>query len=234
MLQYHPLARSISFFLHINSVVAQIKHRKAKVTHKMTVQERITSAAAQNAQLLKTLSKTDYAASAVKQNKAYIAELEAQIVVDTKNVKTLGFKCDKERSEYEMYRDSHVKRLGYRMRGKKEDFQSKTEKEEREYQDALQILIQAKKRLETLQNNPKDAKAIEPELEAVSTRHTAAQTKLDALYNSIFSSPTPDFPAEDAAEEEVRQQQASYDEIQWLVVVRAFRFKEEGSLLLRF
>jgi hypothetical protein len=51
-----------------------------------------------------------------------------------------------QQSVHEMYRDSHVKRLAYRMTGNKGKFEAKAEKEEREYHEALQARVQAGKK----------------------------------------------------------------------------------------
>lgn len=173
----------------------------------------ILSAAAHNDELLTILGETDYALSALRQTTAYIAELQSQVVAEEKNVKKAVLKLQKEQSEHEMYRDSRVRRLAYKMSGQKGKFEAKAEKEEREYHDALQGRVQAEKKLETLKDTLKEVQASKIEYDKAAIRHDKAQLELDALYNSIFDGPTPEFPEEDAAEVTVRQAQQVYQDI---------------------
>jgi hypothetical protein len=127
------------------------------------------------------------------------------MAAEEENVKKAVLNLQKEQSEHEMYRDSHVKRLAYRMTGNKGKFEAKAEKEEREYHEALQARVQAEKKLETLRDTLKEAQASKSEYGKVAARHKKAQADLDALYNSIFDGPTPEFPEEDAAEFSVQE-----------------------------
>ena len=179
----------------------------------MATTDIILAAAARNDELITILGETDYAQSALQQSTAYIAELQIQMAAEEKNVKKAVLKLQKEQSEHEMYRDSHVKRLAYRMTGNKEKFEAKAEKEEREYHEALQARVQAEKKLETLKDTLKEAQASNSEYEKAIARHKKAQADLDALYASIFDGPTPEFPEEDAAEASVQQARQIYQDI---------------------
>jgi hypothetical protein len=179
----------------------------------MATKDIILAAAARNRELLTILGDTDYAPSALRQTTAYIAELQNQLAAEEKNVKKAILKLQKEQSEHEMYRDSRIKRLAYKVSGQKEKFEAKAEKEEREYHDALQGRVQAEKKLETLKGTLKEVQASKIGYEQAVARHNKAQLELDALYSSIFDGPTPEFPEEDAAEVPVRQAQRIYQEI---------------------
>jgi chromosome segregation ATPase len=179
----------------------------------MTTEHIILSAAARNDDLIRILGETDYAPSALRQTTVYVKELQSQIAAEEKNVKVLGYKLQKEQSEHEAYRDSRMKRLAYKMSGQKEKFAAKAEKEEREYHDALQAKFQAERKLETLKRSLDESQASKDEYEKVNARHESAQVELDALYDSIFSGSTPDFPQEDAAEGIVNQAQNVYNVI---------------------
>jgi hypothetical protein len=186
----------------------------AKVTlGNMATKDIILAAVARNDQVITILGETDYAPSALQQSTAYVTELQTQMAAEEKNVKKAVLKLQKEQSEHEMYRDSHVKRLAYRMTGNKGKFEAKAEKEEREYHEALQARVQAEKKLETLKNTLKEAQASKSDHEKVAARHKKAQADLNALYDSIFNGPTPEFPEEDAAEVSVREAQQIYQDI---------------------
>lgn len=72
----------------------------------------------------------------------------------------------------------------------------------------------AKHRRDVLTKNIEDANKTRAELEVAAKRHTEFQAELDRLYNSIFGGPTPDFPEEDAKEEQVRQAGFAFNQVQ--------------------
>ena len=179
----------------------------------MATKDIILAAAARNDELIAILDETDYAPSALQQSIAYVSELQTRIAAEDENVKKAVLKLQKDQSKHEMYRDSHVKRLAYKMTGNKEKFQAKAEKEEREYHEALQARVQAEKKLEMLKDTLKEAQASKSEYEKAAVRNKKAQADLDSLYNSIFDGPTPEFPEEDAAEVSVQQARQIYQDI---------------------
>jgi hypothetical protein len=179
----------------------------------MATKDIILAAAARNDELITILGETDYGQSALQQSTAYVSELQTLMAAEDENVKKAVVKLQKDQSKHEIYRDSHVKRLAYRMTGNKEKFQAKAEKEEREYHEALQARVQAEKKFEMLKDTLKEAQASKSEYEKVAARHKKAQADLDSLYNSIFDGPTPEFPEEDAAEASVQQARQIYQDI---------------------
>lgn len=54
-------------------------------------------------------------------------------------------------------------------------------------------------------------------LESDAARHDKAQSALDALYQSIFSGPTPDVPGEDQMENNVQQARSFFEQCQMQV-----------------
>jgi hypothetical protein len=169
------------------------------------IQERILTANARNLTLLKTLTETDYVAGALQQNGQFVASLTANIADQTKAVKTLSLTVSKEQADHEKYRDSTMKRLAFKLSGKKEAFAARAEKEEKEYFEAIQKRFNAQRYLESLQTTLADAQATRKELEQAASVHRDAQSQLDSLYESIFAGQTPDFPEEDAKEFPVRE-----------------------------
>lgn len=164
------------------------------------VTQAIASAGPRNAQLLSVLAESDYAPAALKQQKAYIADVEATIKRKDNDIKKLEASTKKELKDHEKFRDSHVKRLAYKLGGKKEKFDEKASKEEREYFEAVIAQKAAEDERVMLREQLKDAQRVKGELEGTAETHRQAQEELDELYNSIFAGPTPEFPEEDAKE----------------------------------
>lgn len=103
-----------------------------------------------NSELLSTLSQTDYAPPALKQNAAYISDLETQIKTLDRDLRRLHQVTEDERKEHLKYRDSTVKRFAYKLGGHKgaEKFSTRQQKEEREFLEAWQKERKAKDRRE--------------------------------------------------------------------------------------
>ncbi|EOO03924.1 hypothetical protein UCRPA7_646 [Phaeoacremonium minimum UCRPA7] len=167
-----------------------------------SIESRIQAAAARNKELLSVLSETDHALPDLEQQRRYIADLESQVNAAAKRLAEIDKKRKKELKEHESYRDSVMKRFAYKVGGKSEKFAARAEKEEREYFDVLQEEhreTEMKKNVETMLQ---DAKTVRTQLEMAVSRHSAAQSELDSLYDSIFQGPTPGFPEEDQKERE--------------------------------
>ncbi|KAK5728974.1 hypothetical protein LTR15_002115 [Elasticomyces elasticus] len=165
----------------------------------------LAEAATKNGELLSTLARTDHAPPALKQNKAYISDLQTQLDALDQELKKLHVITEDERKDHLKYHDSTVKRLAHKLGGRKgtEKFVSKQEKEEREFLDAWQHEREAIGQREELACALQYAQDEIRTLEDDCTRHVQAQSDLDKLYNAIFSGPTPDVPGEDQMESTV-------------------------------
>ncbi|KAK3062227.1 hypothetical protein LTS18_004567 [Coniosporium uncinatum] len=181
-----------------------------------SIHERIAAAAPQNASLLSTLSNTDYAPSALKEHNSYIADLNKDLSTTAKQIASLESKVKKEYKEHEAYRDSKFKKFAHGLGGSKgkEKFAAKADKEEREFIEAWQAEREAKEKQKTLQERLNEANQSKAQLEADTKRHEQAQKELDALYNSIFAGPTPEFPEEDQKEYTLNQQRDAFTQAQ--------------------
>jgi chromosome segregation ATPase len=166
-----------------------------------SIHTKIQHAAHQNEQLLRGLEETDSAPSQLKQQNAYIADLDSQIANTTKRVNDLKSKTAAELKDHEKYRDSHFRRFAHKASGKKEKFAEKAAKEEKEYFDAIQAQKSAEDELAYVKQLRGEAETRKNEITTHSKRHDALQTELDALYNSIFAGHTPEFPDEDRKED---------------------------------
>lgn len=169
-----------------------------------TVEAKIRDAASRNTELQAILAETDHVPPALVQQQRYIADLQNEVANAQKRLKELEWKRQKELTEHQRYRDSVMKRFAFKVSGKKEKFDERAAKEEREYFDVLQQEHQATETKKNVERMLNEAVDVRRGLEQQDARHRQAQTDLDNLYDSIFTGPTPGFPEEDARENEAR------------------------------
>ncbi|CZT19005.1 uncharacterized protein RCC_04850 [Ramularia collo-cygni] len=176
----------------------------------------LRDAADKNHELLSELSQTDFAPSSLKQNTSYISDLKSQIAATDKELSRLHQITEDEKKDHVKYRDSNVKRWAHKLGGQKgkEKFTSKQEKEEKEFMEAWQKERSAKESRDELGRALGKAETDRVHLESEAARHDRAQTALDALYQSIFSGPTPDVPGEDQMENNVQQARGFFGQCQ--------------------
>ena len=178
--------------------------------------ERLSQAANQNRDLLTILGQTDYAPPALKQNTAYISDLQTQITKTDGELQKLHAVTEDERKDHVSYRDSVMRRYAHKLGGRKgeDKFKSKQEKEEREFLEAWQREREAQERREALGSALEQAQNEKRTLESDEAKHDNAQQELDRMYNSLFSGPTPEVPGEDQKEYQVNQAREWYDQCQ--------------------
>lgn len=179
-----------------------------------SIHNKLRATAADNDRLLKLISETDYAPTALKQSNSYVANLKKDILAQEKLLAETKRKIAKEEAEHKEYQTSHIKRLAYRLGGKKEKFEQKASKEEKDWVEAVQQGFECQKKLDLLNQNLAEATGNSAELDKVSATLTQAQSELDQLYKSIFEGPTPEIPGEDQRESAVYQANAVYDQAQ--------------------
>jgi hypothetical protein len=176
-----------------------------------TIQDRLAAAASQNTQLLKTISETSYATSEYQQTNKFIGDLKKQISIEEKKLKDVNRAVDIEYAQHKKYRDSHVRRLAYKIGGKKDKFEADATKEEKEWLDAVAIQLQTKKALEHLNVKLAQITKKNANLMRVMRVRTTAGLELDARYKSIFDGPTPEIPEEDQKEQEWLQAEFNFN-----------------------
>ncbi|KAE9367271.1 hypothetical protein N431DRAFT_429938 [Stipitochalara longipes BDJ] len=176
-----------------------------------TIQDRLAAAASQNAQLLQTISDTSYATSEYQQTNKFIGDLKKEISLQEKKLREVNHAVDIEYSQHKKYRDSHVKRLAYKIGGKKDKFEADATREEKEWLDAVAIQLQTKKALEHLNAKLAEATKKNADVMDVLRIRTTAGLELDALYKSIFDGPTPEIPEEDQKEQEWLQAETNFN-----------------------
>ncbi|KAF9262002.1 hypothetical protein L218DRAFT_453376 [Marasmius fiardii PR-910] len=164
--------------------------------------------------LLKSQDELSYAPSALSQQTTYLADLEARVKHIKKNVEELAKVTKKERKEHESYRDSTGKRLAAKMTGKKQKFEARREKEEREYVEALESEMKERNNLKTIETMIAEGNREKQELSDKSLRLTQVQNEIQALYERIFGGPTQEFPRDDQLESQLESSQQAYNRIQ--------------------
>jgi chromosome segregation ATPase len=180
----------------------------------MAFQERIRSSHSLNTQLVSTLSSTSNTPREVRETSQYITELQSRIEIGTKNLKSLRWKVERLRSEYEVLRDGSTKRLLSKVSGKTEELLAKTSKAEQEYQDALEEQAKANKNLEASQRNLEEAQRSLPHLKDQAAIHAATRSELGDLYNYIFALPHAEYSQETTAKQEIALLQVPISDLQ--------------------
>lgn len=165
-------------------------------------------------ELLAALQQTDYAEAALKQQDLYVQDLRKELADLDWHIERYEVKTNIEKKEFEQYRDSTMKRFAYKIGGQKEKFKSRTEKEEREYYEALEKERSAKDRRESLERALNEAVPVLEHYRTESNNHTAAQSELDNLYNMVFGGPTPSYPHEDQSEWRFTQARETFNNIE--------------------
>lgn len=179
----------------------------------MSTQDTLLQAASKNAELLQRLNQTAHASSASQQYQAYLDDLDREIENCNSEIKQLEAKTTAELSDHKKYADSTMRRFMHRAVGRKERFAEKASKEEREYVEALAAENQAKSRREEWIKDRDEARKERAEFEHTDRIHKNLQAELDALYDSIFEGPSPDFPGEDEKELALRQASDAFNRV---------------------
>ncbi|KAF7369822.1 hypothetical protein MVEN_00315100 [Mycena venus] len=180
----------------------------------MSATDAVLQNAAYHAQLLAQIAELDYVPPALKQQDDYIAGLQNDLTVLARQITALEAKTKKERKEHEALRDSTTRRFAAKITGRKEKFEAKASKEEREYIEALEKEMQHKRQRETLETMIAEAKAVRADLQDKLKVYNKTKDDLAALYSKIFDGPTQAYPEDDQLEYTLQQAQTRYNEIQ--------------------
>lgn len=169
--------------------------------------DRIAAAGPRNAELLATLSRTDYAPAKLKQQKVFISDLQTSLQQVEARISTLGVSVQRDLKQHERYRDSTVKRFAAKMGGKKSQakFDEKASKGEREYFEAVHAKKTAEDERTMIKEQISDAEKVRSNYQAAVKTHTDAQEELNRLYDGVFAGPTPEFPEEEPKERAVSE-----------------------------
>ncbi|KAJ7699328.1 hypothetical protein B0H17DRAFT_926749 [Mycena rosella] len=180
----------------------------------MNAPEAVLQHASHHAQLLAAIAELDYVPPALMQQERYLGGLEAEAKRAAENVQLLEQKTETERKEHERLRDSTARRLAAKMTGRKDKFEAKASKEEREYVEALEKAMQAKRQSAMLQDMIAEAKTVRADLQGKAERHRHAKQDLTKLYSKVFDGPTQAYPEDDQLEYQLQRAQGRYNETQ--------------------
>ncbi|RDA88248.1 hypothetical protein CP532_0310 [Ophiocordyceps camponoti-leonardi (nom. inval.)] len=198
------------------------------------IEAQVHQSATRNAQLLHILAETDHALPALEQRSHFITELNSQIRHSDEKLQSLKKKCDSGLKAHQKVRHSQLRRFVYTATGQKEAFAHKEESGERDYMNALQRMQREHTINQSLKEQRKEATRTRHELEEAAKRHREAQRKLNELYHTIFSGPTPQFPEEDEAEKMCHELVLRYRSARrwWEAETRAVQLLTEGNGLM--
>ncbi|OBT64759.1 hypothetical protein VE03_06505 [Pseudogymnoascus sp. 23342-1-I1] len=204
----------------------------------MHITEVLRATAADNDRLLKIISETGYAPTALQQSNNYVVNLKKDILAQEKLLRDTKLTIAREEAEHKDYQTSHVKRLVYRLGGKREKFEQKASKEEQDWVEAVHRGFEVQKKLDLLNQNLAEATKMSADMENVVATYKEAESELDTLYKSVFQGPTPDIPGEDQQEAAVYQASTEFNWAQGNVdkgkqvknlLTGAMRFLEEAA-----
>jgi hypothetical protein len=156
--------------------------------------QKIKDNAAWHSNLHAILAETAGASSAMDQQKQLIADVEGSIARATRRIQECEQKREKEFREHKDYRDSHFKKLAYKVGGQKDKFEARQSKEEEEYHESLREVQQAEREKSELDSVHASAIQRRAEIEQDLQRKQQAQHDLDRLYSDIFDPAGPEFP----------------------------------------
>ncbi|KAJ4299989.1 hypothetical protein N0V90_005237 [Kalmusia sp. IMI 367209] len=165
-----------------------------------TTHDKIRQAASRNTELLNILSETDGAPSQLYQQIQYLNDLTAQLEKTQSRANVLKHQTALELKDHKKYNESTFRRFAHKASGRKDRFEEKAAKEEKEYFDAIQAQKAAEDELGYVRQLLSEAEVKKPEYEREAARHDEVQRELDQLYDSIFAGYTPEFPDEDERE----------------------------------
>ncbi|KAJ7630081.1 hypothetical protein DFH06DRAFT_706053 [Mycena polygramma] len=177
----------------------------------MSTRDAILQNATYHAQLLASLSELDHVPSALKEQDSRIASLEEEAGVLVRQIRALECETSKERKDL---RDSMTRRLAAKFTGRKEKFEAKASKEEREYAEALEKEMQHKRQLANVETKVGEAKAVCSELHEQLKQYEQTKNDLAQLYSQIFDGPTPEYPEDDELQSQLAQAQQRHTELQ--------------------
>ncbi|KAJ7452068.1 hypothetical protein B0H11DRAFT_299908 [Mycena galericulata] len=118
------------------------------------------------------------------QQESYVAGLRAERAEAAARVRVLERHAKRERKEHEALRDSTARRLAHKLTGRKEKFEAKTSKEEREYVEALEKDMQEKRQLATLETLLVEAQAVVRSVQLFYVPHSQRQLCIPASGSS--------------------------------------------------
>jgi hypothetical protein len=182
--------------------------------HPTESQEAIVSNANYHTQLLQTISNLEYVPAARRQQTSYVEDLRSELGKKKGLVAELVKTTAKERKEHETLRDSTSRRFAHKIMGKREKYEAKESKEEREYVEALEREMTEKDNQRAVEGLLQEAEGVLADLARKQGLFESAQVELNALYGRIFDGPSEAFPEDDRLEYALIEATKVHDNIQ--------------------
>ncbi|GAT30145.1 similar to An12g05640 [Aspergillus luchuensis] len=201
----------------------------------MSIYSHIATSKERHDQIQAELASVESSPESLQSQESYLAELRNELTNTNRQLSQLHKITKGNRELHEKYRDSTVRRLFYRARGKREEFEAKADQEMRDYYDALAKENRAQAQREMLEAQVVDAVAQEKELRRACTTRERLHAELDAIYKRIFEGRTEEFPEEDAQEETTKQARREYGQRRerWSDLRQATQCLARAQLTLR-
>ncbi|KAK8050117.1 hypothetical protein PG994_011847 [Apiospora phragmitis] len=175
-----------------------------------SIQQAIRDTAARTSELLIQIAQTDYAPSALEQQKRRVVKLSEALDKLTAQIKSLDQDRGTALMGHQRYRDSIVRRLVYRAAWQHNRYQAKAASVTEEYYEVLQQGHKAKEKKCMLGRQCEDAVALLEDLEHVASQHNQAQAELGWLWESVFSRSASKYQQESALRQKVGSAQATH------------------------
>ncbi|KAL5479119.1 hypothetical protein ACEPAI_2407 [Sanghuangporus weigelae] len=181
----------------------------------MHADSNITQIAEEHAHLEQTIARYDHAPAELRDTTDLLEGLERDLKVRESHMEKLIRKRKAEHKDLDKLQRSSTKRFLVRMKhGGKEGLERKLEKEEREYIEAAQNEHNENLAISELKEAAEQARLKKADLESQVVIREEMLRRLNELYKSAFEGPSPDFPEEDAAEEELREAETHFENVQ--------------------
>ncbi|KAF5023270.1 hypothetical protein F66182_4682 [Fusarium sp. NRRL 66182] len=154
------------------------------------------------AELLSLLEQTKHIRSDVSLQQKIVSDLESQLADSNRELEGLDRKRVTDLESHKKYRDGHVMKFLYKASGKENSYTGQAEREERNYLNTLQQAHHASEHNSVIKAKLDQELATKRDLDRHMQGYLDVQKQLDDIYDDIFSGPTPDFPEEDAKEQQ--------------------------------
>lgn len=152
-----------------------------------SIHQAIRDTAARTGELWIQIAQTDYAPSALEQQKHRVAGLSEALVKLAAQIKSLDEDRGTALMSHQRYRDSMVRRLAYRAAWQHSKYQAKAASVTQEYYEVIQQEHRAKEKKLVLERQCEGAVTLLENLELVASQHTQTQAELDHLWERVFS-----------------------------------------------
>ncbi|KAL5496096.1 hypothetical protein ACEPAH_3013 [Sanghuangporus vaninii] len=185
----------------------------------MHADSNLTQIAEEHAHLEQTIARYDHAPAELRDTTDLLEGLERDLKVRESHMEKLIRKRKAEHKDLDKLQRSSTKRFLVRMKhGGKEGLERKLEKEEREYIEAAQDEHNENLAISELKEAAEQARLKKADLESQVVIREEMLRRLNELYKSAFEGPSPDFPEEDAAEEELREAEMHFENASLLLM----------------